>query len=215
MPPCSSVSRRGIAQRCRSISKSKKLFSCGASGSSSSPNTTVTVTATPPASASPGQTVTTPPAPSPPAAPSSTGPAACPTRDLQAKLGLSQGATGSTYQVIDFTNIGTVTCTLYGYPGVSLASGTPAIQIGQAATENPATPRQIVTLAPGGVANALLRIVHAQLFPAAHCHPVTATYLQIFPPNQTTPIYLAYSTTACSKPVHLLTIDVVKPGSGG
>jgi hypothetical protein len=122
---------------------------------------------------------------------------------------------GSTYTVIDFTNTGNVTCTLYGYPGVSLAGGHPVTQIGAAADENPGTPRKLVTLAPGAVANALLRIVHAMNLPAKSCHPVNATFLQIFPPNQTTPIYLAYSTTACAKPIHLLTIDVVKPGSGG
>ncbi len=35
----------------------------------------------------------------------------------------AQGAAGSVYQVIDFTNISNVTCTLYGYPGVSLGGG--------------------------------------------------------------------------------------------
>jgi hypothetical protein len=44
---------------------------------------------------------------------------------------------------------------------------------------------------------------------------VHGAYLQIYPPNQTTPVYLAYSATACSKPVVFLTIDTVKQGSGG
>jgi hypothetical protein len=143
------------------------------------------------------------------------GPGPCPTRSLQAKIGLSQGAAGSVYTTIDFTNISHVTCTLYGYPGVSLTSGTPTTQIGAAADENPATPRQLVTLQPNVTANALLRIVQAGNFSASTCHPVTARYLQIYPPNQTTPIYLRYRAQACAKPVHLLTVDVVKPGSGG
>jgi hypothetical protein len=117
--------------------------------------------------------------------------------------------------VLDFKNIGPDTCTLYGYPGVSLGGGTPVRQIGLAAAESPASPRQLVTLTPGAVANALLQVVHAANYPAAKCGPVTATYLQIFPPNQTTPIYLAYTSPACSKPVPLLTISVVLPGSGG
>jgi hypothetical protein len=75
--------------------------------------------------------------------------------------------------VIDFKNLNNYPCTLYGYPGISLASGKPVTQIGQAAVENPATPRQLVTLAPGGVANALLRIVRAADYPAARCAPVT------------------------------------------
>jgi len=51
--------------------------------------------------------------------------------------------------------------------------------------------------------------------PASRCHQVKATYLQVYPPNQTTPIYVQYSSTACTKPIHLLTVDVVKPRSGG
>jgi hypothetical protein len=72
-----------------------------------------------------------------------------------------------------------------------------------------------VTLAPGGKANALLQIVHAAGYPASKCGPVTAQWLQIYPPNQTVPIYLAYSSPACTKPVHLLTVNTVIPGSGG
>ena len=41
------------------------------------------------------------------------------------------------------------------------------------------------------------------------------TFLQVYPPNQTTPAYLGYRTQACSKPVRQLSISVVKPGSGG
>jgi hypothetical protein len=143
------------------------------------------------------------------------GPQPCASRDLGVHTGNGQGAAGSTYIPIVFTNNSDATCTLYGYPGVSLAGGSPVRQIGTAADENQATPRQLVTLAPGAAGSALLRIVAAQNFPAARCHQVPATYLQVYPPNQTTPIYVKYSSTACSKPVHLLTVDVVKSGSGG
>jgi hypothetical protein len=184
------------------------LTGCGTSSSSgSSPQPTITITETPVAPAS--QTTTT----TPPTTPA--GPAVCATRDLKVTLGSGQGAAGSTYTNIDFTNIGTATCTLYGYPGVSLAGGSPVAQMGQAADEDATTPRELVTLAPGAVANALLRIVDALNYPATRCHPATSTFLQIFPPNQTTPVFLAYSTNACLKPVHLLTIDAVRPGSGG
>ena len=147
--------------------------------------------------------------------PAPVGPQPCASRDLGVRTGQGQGAAGSTYVPIVFTNNSGATCTLYGYPGVALAGGSPVRQIGVAADENPATPRQIVTLGPGAVASAQLRIVSAQNFPAARCHQVTTTYLQVYPPNQTTPIYVMYSATACSKPVHLLTVDVVKAGAGG
>jgi hypothetical protein len=143
------------------------------------------------------------------------GPGGCATRDLQAKAGVAQGAAGSTYQVIDFTNISNVTCTLYGYPGVSLASGTPAAQVGAAASRSTVAAPSVVTLAPGQTANALLRITQAMNYPTATCAPAATTYLQIYPPNQTTPIYLAYKSTGCtSNSVNLLTIGVVQAGAG-
>ncbi len=138
----------------------------------------------------------------------------CPTRSLAATVGISQGTAGSTYTVIDFTNISQVTCTLYGYPGVALAGGTPVSQIGLAAAESQSSPRQLVTLTPGAVANALLQIANAENYPTSTCQPVSTQYLQIYPPNQTTPIYLSYTATACSQPVQTLTISVVQPGSG-
>jgi hypothetical protein len=181
---------------------------CGGSTPSATPTKTVTVTASPQAPAgSPGTATGTPAAPG--------GPAPCPTRSLGLKPGLSQGAAGSVYQVLDFTNISNVTCTLYGYPGVSLAGGQPVAQVGLAASEDPTTPRKLVTLAPGQVANALLRIVDALNFPASKCGPVKTQWLQVYPPNQTTPIYLAYKTTGCSKPVRTLSVSVVQHGSGG
>ena len=140
----------------------------------------------------------------------------CPTRYLAAKAGLSQGTAGSIYQVIDFTNISNAPCTLYGYPGVSLASGTPVTQVGAAASRSTATAARLVTLGPGQTANALLRIVEAGNYSSGACSPTSTTYLQIFPPNQTTPIYLAYNSTGCAKPaVNLLSVSVVTPGAGG
>jgi hypothetical protein len=178
------------------------------------PTKTITVRATPAASAS--AAAGTPATPAASASPTVAGAApACPTRSLGLKLGLAQGAAGSTYQVIDFTNISHVTCTLYGYPGVSLAGGKPVTQIGLPAAESHATTRKLVTLSPGAVANAVLQIAQAVNFPAAKCGLVTAHYLQIYPPNQTTPVYLHYTSQTCAKKVQVLTVSVVQPGSGG
>ena len=188
---------------------------CGSSGSpAAAPTKTITVRATP------AGTVTSPAAsPVPATGTASTtaagGPSPCPTRSLRVKLGLGQGAAGSTFQVIDFTNISNAACTLFGYPGVSLAGGNPVTQIGLAAAESHTTARQQVTLAPGAVANAVLQIVHAVNFPAAQCHLVTADHLRIYPPNQTEAVLLPYTSQTCAKPVRILTIGVVQAGSGG
>lgn len=139
----------------------------------------------------------------------------CATADLKATIGIAQGAAGSVYQVIDFTNIGTASCSLYGYPGVALAGGTPVTQIGAAASRSTQTAASLVTLTPGTTGNALLRITVAQNYPASTCKPVASTYLQIYPPNQTTPIYLAYKSTGCSaSSVNLLSVSVVQAGAG-
>ncbi|MFI5068895.1 MAG: DUF4232 domain-containing protein, partial [Streptosporangiales bacterium] len=132
-----------------------------------------------------------------------------------ARAGLAQGTAGSTYQVIQLKNLDNVSCTLYGYPGVSFVTGLPVTQVGLPATEDPSTPRRLVTLPPGGYASAVLRISHAASYPAAHCHPVAARYLQIYPPNQANALYLWYAGTACAGPVRLLTVTAVQPGSGG
>jgi Protein of unknown function (DUF4232) len=184
---------------------------CSASTPSSSSPPSGTPSATPVSSPS-----TTPATSAPATTPAVAGPAPCPTRYLGVKAGLSQGTAGSIYQVIDFTNISNVSCTLYGYPGISFAStGSSGGQIGLSAKENPTPPRELVTLAPGATANALLRIVAAGNFPPATCGMVTAHWLVIYPPNQTTPVYLKYTSATCSKKVQILTVNVVQPGSGG
>jgi Protein of unknown function (DUF4232) len=140
--------------------------------------------------------------------------AACTTQDLQVKVGTGEGAAGSVYQVIDFTNSGSAPCTLYGYPGVSLGSGSPVTQVGAAATRSNTSAAAVVTLAPGATGNALLRVTQAMNYPSATCSPKATTYLHIFPPNQTAAVDVAYKSTGCGKEaVKLLTIGAVQPGA--
>ena len=184
---------------------------CGSSSSNTASGGSPTQSSSAPASSpssAPAASASPSNSPAPP------GPGPCPTRSLQVKLGASQGTAGSVYTTIVFTNISNVTCTLYGYPGVSLQTARPLHQIGKPAKENPATPRKLVTLQPQTTANALLRIADAGNYPESTCGMTTAHYLQVYPPNQTTPAYIKYNTQACSKPVRLMTVDVVKPGSG-
>jgi uncharacterized protein DUF4232 len=169
------------------------------------------------AAASPTAQGTTPGSSNTPAVASSSAPAglpACPTSSLQVKLGVGQGYAGGVYVVIDFTNTGTSTCTLFGYPGVSLVKGPPYTQIGLAAKRSTTTPKAIVTLAPGATANALLQIVDALNYPSASCAPTKATALKIYPPNQTEPVYLPNTSSGCAKPVQIMYIGAVRPGSG-
>ena len=73
-----------------------------------------------------------------------------------------------------------------------------------------------MTLGPGQTASALLRIVEAGNYAPGTCSPTATTSIQIYPPNQTTPIYLGYKSTGCaSSSVNLLSVSVVTPGTGG
>jgi hypothetical protein len=154
------------------------------------------------------------PSPSTSVSPAVAGPAPCATSGLRLTLGVSQGYAGGVYQTIVFTNTSGATCTLYGYPGVSLVSASPYTQIGLAAKRSGTTPVKLITLASGAAANALLQIVDALNFPTATCSPAKAAYLRVYPPNQTAPVYLADASEACAEPVQTLFISAVQAGSG-
>ena len=71
-------------------------------------------------------------------------------------------------------------------------------QIGADAKRDPVvTPKQIV-LAPGHVANAQLGVAEAGNFPTSSCHPVTAHWLKVFPPDQTVATFAPFTTQTCA-----------------
>jgi len=144
---------------------------------------------------------------------SAAGTPACATSALQVKLGSSDGYAGGVYVIIDSTNTSGSSCTLFGYPGVSLVTGPPYKQIGLAAKRSTSTPKKLVTLAAGATASAQLQIVDALNFPSATCGPTKATALKIYPPNQTEPVYLPNTSSGCTKPVQIMYIGAVRPAS--
>ena len=182
-----------------------------ASPGSSQPATSGSAAASSPGT--PSSSATTPAVVSPSSS-APAGPSACPTSSLRVTQGVAQGYAGGVYEVIDFTNTSGSTCTLFGYPGVSLVSGPPYMQIGLAAKRSTSTPKRLVTLAPGATGNALLQIVDALNYPSASCGPAKATALKIYPPNQTVPVYLPNTSNGCTKPVQIMYVGAVQPGSG-
>lgn len=172
---------------------------CSSSGTSASPgSSTVTVTqssgggATAPATTAPATTAagSTPPA----------GPAECTTAGLHVAVGNSQGAAGTIYYNVDFTNVSSSSCILQGYPGISLVSAgsTAGSQIGADAKRSSAGAVHPITLTPGRTAHALLGIAEAANFSASSCHPVTAHWLKVFPPDQTVAAYVTLRTQTCA-----------------
>jgi len=185
------------------------VASCSSSSSSSASPSSPASSSSPAAAGSSAA-----PSPSTSVSPAVARPAPCATSGLRLTLGVSQGYAGGVYQTIVFTNTSGATCTLYGYPGVSLVSASPYTQIGLAAKRGGTTPVKLITLAPGAAANALLQIVDALNFPTATCGPAKAAYLRVYPPNQTAPVYLADASEACAEPVQTLFISAVQAGAG-
>ena len=189
------------------------VAACGSSSSSTPPGS-ATSPSTP---AAPSTPATSPAAPAP--TPSDVA-ASCASSGLKIKVDTSQGgaAAGSVYVPINFTNTTGSTCTLFGYPGVSFVTSPSGSQLGRAATRNPPT-ATLVTLAPGGVAHATLRVAQAANYSSSACVPVTAHWLRIYPPNQFNAIYARYKTQACSarlpaKVGSQVSVYVVRPGPG-
>src|SRR5689334_15063667 len=121
------------------------LVGCASSGSTSQPDASGSTPAASPSS--PAAASSNSPAGAAPS--SSAGRTACATSALQIKLGASDGYAGGVYQTIDFTNTSGSTCTLFGYPGVSLVTGPPYQQLGVPAKRSTTTSAKVVTLAPG------------------------------------------------------------------
>jgi hypothetical protein len=189
------------------------LAGCASSGSSSQPpaaGSSSTAAASPSAPAAASSNTPAVVASSSPAA----GTSACATSALRVKLGASDGYAGGTYQTIDFTNTSGSSCTMTGYPGVSLVTGPPYQQLGLAAKRSTSTPATTVTLAPGATANAVVQIVDALNFPSPSCQPAKAAALKVFPPDQFTAVYLPDTSYGCGQSVQTLYIAPVRPGSG-
>jgi hypothetical protein len=134
---------------------------------------------------------------------------ACATSGLDVWLDTQgQGAAGTVYYHLNFTNLSGSTCTLFGYPGVS-ATNLGGTQLGSAATRVGATPHT-VTLTNGATAFALVGIVQGGIFPPSQCGPVTAAGLRVFPPNQTQSRKVPFPFAACAKtgPLYLKILPV-------
>ena len=185
---------------------------CGSHSSSAAGPAT-----SPPAAPQSSVAAASTPANTAPGTPASSAPASvpsCSTSNLRITLGAGGAAAGTDFTVLDFTNVGTSSCTLYGFPGVSLINSSGG-QIGAAATRNPANASALVTLAPGAKANSTLGVANAENYPTSACKPTTAAQLRVFPPNQTAAIELPFTAKGCAvSPAHQLSVTAVSAGAG-
>ena len=155
--------------------------------------------------------------------PAASGPGKCPAKALKVTIGRGDGAAGSIYYPLDFTNSGSVTCAMYGYPGVAFvtkAGGSAAggTLLGAPAVRNSTLAAKLVTLAPGATAHASLQVQVAQNYPVAMCKPVSGHWLQVYPPGSYAARYLRFTAVTCTGKIpsrSTLGIYVVQPGATG
>ena len=118
--------------------------------------------------------------------------------ELQVTFGQASGAAGSQEIPLVFTNTGTRSCVLHGYPGVSYVASQGGPQVGAAAERDGGTETP-VTVAPGARATAAVRATVVQNYPAETCGPTPVAGFRVYPPDDTGSVFLPYPTTGCSQ----------------
>lgn len=117
------------------------------------------------------------------------------------------------YYTLEFTNVSSRTCSLYGYPDVSAYLG--GHQIGGQAMLDTSVRPSTVTLAPRATAHTVLRYTGTVSLAAAACKQVTATQLRINPPGSGGTVFLEFPIPVCSsKGPDFLSVQPVQPRAG-
>jgi len=142
---------------------------------------------------------------------------ACTADNLGVWVAISQldGAAGSAFYPLQFTNLGRHACAMRGFAGVS-AIDRNGHQLGSPAGWDHTRPVRTVVLAPGATAHSVLRYGDVTVATAPGCHPVSSMVeLRVYPPGQRQATYAAFSAEACSHtgPVYL-DVTPVQAGVG-
>lgn len=134
--------------------------------------------------------------------------AACTSNHTLVWWGVPDDAAGPDIFVpLEFSNTGTTSCTLFGYPGVS-ALDSNGNQVGLPATHSGA--KQLITIGPGTTAHVLLTVTQG----AFVCpNPVNATELRVFAPGQVSAKLVPLATTGCPGK-SVLHVDAMHPRAG-
>lgn len=122
----------------------------------------------------------------------------CSSTDLKVAITPATGgnAAGTAYYTLGLTNDSQRSCTITGYPGVSLVDAAGA-QLGDAASRNAAQPVVTLTLGLGQAAYATVGLPDAGNFPPGQC-TANSTNVRVFPPAQTTALTAPFAAQACS-----------------
>ena len=119
------------------------------------------------------------------------------------------GAAGTIFYHLDFTNTSGRTCYLYGWPGVT-ATNWAGGQLGKPARQVQDVKARVVNVPPGGTAHAALGYVDAQLSPS--CRPATAALLKVTPPASKGARHAFFPLPVCTK-AWTLTVGLIQRGA--
>jgi len=142
---------------------------------------------------------------------------ACQANQLGVWIALAQsnGAAGTIYYPLNFTNVSGRTCSLHGFPGVS-AIARNGHRLGSPAGWATRVAARTVLLAPGATAHTILQYRDAEVSTAPGCDPVnTAVVLRVYPPGQYDATVAAFDLQVCSHagPVYM-SVEPIVPGVG-
>ena len=131
--------------------------------------------------------------------------------------GQANGAAGTIYYPLEFTNLSGHSCSMHGFPGVSAISRS-GRQLGSPARwrSGGGTPRTVI-VRPGATVHATLAYSDAVVGSVTGCDPVSTTSeLRIYLPDQRSATFaFFFDLKACSHagPIYLA-VGPIKPGVG-
>jgi hypothetical protein len=128
------------------------------------------------------------------------------------------GAAGTIYYPLEFTNLSGRTCSMRGFPGVSAVSRS-GRQLGSPANWETGgglgTPRTVI-VAPGATVHSILAYHDVAVSTESGCDPVNTTFeLRVYPPDDHGATFAFFDLEACSHAGPLyLSVGPIKAGVG-
>ncbi len=123
-----------------------------------------------------------------------------------------EGAAGTIFYPLSFTNVSGKTCTLYGYPGVSAVNSS-GKQLGPAAGWNSGVAPKTVTLAPGATAHTVLAYSDVVTSNCPPAKKATAFELKVYPPGGTVAGHAFWPVLACTTSQSFMSVEVIQTGT--